>query len=128
MMCGFSNRLTSFPWQAGLLGFFLLGSFPAEMVADSLPPAKEFREAKSESAEKQRAITIGFYLLIALVIGVVSLMGVLMLWGARVRRLARKPLPNTSPNDPLWYLKGKSADSCEPPDPLPDAPSENDSN
>lgn len=85
----------------------VLAAIPGPAVADpASPAAAEFREPES-SAEQQRTVTIAIYLLIALTVGTVSLLIILMLWGARVRRQVRKPLPTSSPKDPLWYLKTK---------------------
>jgi hypothetical protein len=59
-------------------------------------------------------LTVAIYLLAALTVGTVSLMLVLMLWGSRVRREARKPLPAARPFDPVWYLKTKKKPPGEP--------------
>ncbi len=64
-----------------------------------------------------RTLTLTVYLLMAVTVGSVSLMLVLMLWGSRVRREARKPLPAVKRNDPLWYLKAKRKAPGEPEDP-----------
>jgi hypothetical protein len=88
---------------------FLLAfaGLPGALIADSAPPAAAELDEPDSSEERQRMVTIGIYLLIALTVGTVSFLILLMLWGARVRRQARKPLPGTTPNDRLWYLKSK---------------------
>lgn len=87
---------------------------PGPVMADEAPPTSaEFREPDGPDNPTQ-TLTIAMYLLIALTVGTVSLMLVLMLWGSRVRREARKPLPATKPNDPLWYLKTKKKAPGEP--------------
>lgn len=96
-----------------LILLYLL-AMPAALQAEEAPPAAEFR-APEASDEPLRTVTIAIYLLVALTMGTVSLMLVLMLWGSRVRREARKPLPATKPNDPLWYLKTKKKAPGEPP-------------
>lgn len=103
--------------RLGSLVLLFVFATPAPGKADGPPPtAAEFREPDG-SDDSVRTLTIAIYLLIALTVGVVSLMLVLMLWGARVRREARKPLPATKPNDPLWYLKSKNRPTGEPPGP-----------
>ena len=79
------------------------------------PPAAEFREPDGPDDPVQ-TLTLTVYLLIAVTVGSVSLMLVLMLWGSRVRREARKPLPAVKRNDPLWYLKAKRKIPGEPED------------
>jgi hypothetical protein len=97
-----------------LMWLVLLVTMPFPAMAD-VPPrdSREFREPQGSEGQL-RTLTIAMYLLIALTIGTVSLMLVLMLWGSRVRREARKPLPATKPNDPLWYLKTKKKTAGEP--------------
>jgi hypothetical protein len=84
--------------------------------ADSDPhPAAEFQDPDPDVASgQQRLVTIGIYLLIAVSVGSVSFLLILLLWGARVRRQVRQPLPNVRANDPLWYLKAKKHPPSEP--------------
>ena len=108
----------SFPmqpfWLACVLIVLTLGGSVQVAEADVPPPAKrEFREPESDE-QQQRIVTVAIYLLIAVTVTIVSLLIIVMLWGARVRRQARQPLPSTSPNDPLWYLKGKNPKPTEP--------------
>jgi hypothetical protein len=108
----------------------LLFAMPAFGKADVPPPlAAEFREPDGLD-DPMRTLTLTVYLLMAVTVGSVSLMLVLMLWGSRVRREARKPLPAIKRNDPLWYLKAKRkvpgepdvSDEQEPPETRPDDP------
>ncbi len=52
-----------------------------------------------------------------MLIGVAILGGILLLivflFGNRIRRIARKPLPNAPLRDPMWYLKNKANDTSE---------------
>ena len=114
------ERHPTFPmrsfWLAAVVAAFALGgNLP---VAKAVPPPapREFRDA--DAGEPLRLVTIAIYLLVAVTVAIVSLLILVMLWGARVRRQARQPLPSTSPNDPLWYLKGKKSKLTEP-DPTP---------
>ncbi len=103
-------------WLAwGLILLALGGSVPvakADVPPEPTPAQQEFREP--DAGEPERLVTIAIYLLIAVTVAIVSLLILVILWGARVRRQARKPLPSTTPNDPLWYLKGKNSKLAEP--------------
>jgi hypothetical protein len=96
-----------------LFGLFLF-AMTGQVLADVPPaPSAEFREPGGPD-DSLRTLTVAIYLLIVLTVGTVSLMLVLMLWGSRVRREARKPLPQTKPRDPFWYLKAKKPIPGEP--------------
>ncbi|MFN0054859.1 MAG: hypothetical protein ACKV0T_22025 [Planctomycetales bacterium] len=47
-----------------------------------------------------------------LIIGV-GLISAALLWGHRVRRIARQPLPKVAPHDPFWHLKGPKGPAAE---------------
>ncbi|MCA9067559.1 MAG: hypothetical protein KDA84_01460 [Planctomycetaceae bacterium] len=106
-----SHRM-SFASALGLMGLILVllwTSEPSVAIADEEKPDTTAESSKTETTpEQQRTVTAALYLLVALTVGVVALLLVLILWGARVRREARKPLATISPNDPLWYLKKSS--------------------
>jgi hypothetical protein len=92
----------------------MLLAMPIQAKADVPPqPQAEFQTAEGSPAQIQ-TLAIAIYLLIALSVGTVSFLLILMLWGSRVRREARKPLPATKPNDPFWYLKAKRKALGEP--------------
>lgn len=92
---------------SGLILVLVWSVGPTGALADGAPPAQKSHESEA-TPEQQRTVTAAIYLLVALTMGAVTLLILVMLWGARVRRQARAPLAATSPNDPLWYLK-KSA-------------------
>ncbi len=52
-----------------------------------------------------------------MLIGVAILGGILLLivflFGNRLRRILRKPLPDAPLRDPMWYLKKKASDTSE---------------
>ncbi len=112
------ERHPSFPirplWLAVVVIAFAVGGSVSMAKADLPPPPaqREFREP--DAGEPLKLVTIAIYLLVAVTVAIVSLLILVMVWGARVRRQARRPLPSTSPNDPLWYLKGKKSKLTEP--------------
>jgi H+/gluconate symporter-like permease len=56
--------------------------------------------------EKQREVTIGLMALVGILVGGLVFLAVVMIWGARLRRIARAELPpqRTLQNE-LWFLK-----------------------
>jgi hypothetical protein len=65
-------------------------------------------EAPKIPAEtRQRTVATAVLLLLGIVGAGLILMLLVLLWGVRVRRIARAPLPGQSPVDPLWYLRPK---------------------
>ena len=56
---------------------------------------------------RERTITVGFYLLLLIVVTGVSMLLLIVLGGSAVRRSARAPLPRQTPTDPLWFLRDK---------------------
>ena len=106
-----------------LLGRLWFGWQPALAEQPAPQSAGEFQSAEP-SPEQRGLATAAVYLLIVVVIGVVSLLMVVILWGGHVRRQVLKPLPTVSPKDPLWYLKPKRRLAGEPPPPPPVSDSE----
>ena len=73
-----------------------------EEHADSTDPAE-----KPDRTKRHRVITVAIYLLGGIVVGGLSLIGLVLLWGVRMRRIARPSLPEQTDVDELWYLKPK---------------------
>jgi hypothetical protein len=48
---------------------------------------------------------MGVVMLGGILICGVALVALALLWGHRIRRIARQPLPKVAPRDELWYLK-----------------------
>lgn len=76
-------------------------SSSADETSDAPVPAEE------EGAARRRAYSMGIVMLGAILICGVSLVALVLLWGHRVRRIARQPLPKVAQRDDLWYLKAK---------------------
>ena len=105
---------TSLKWRPIVYVLLACLFLPTLVVADvGPPPAREFGDAE-QAARDSNTLTIAIYLAILLTVAVVSGFILMLLWGARVRRQARKPLPATSPVDRLWYLKSQKSPHREP--------------
>jgi hypothetical protein len=79
----------------------------AEAAADSESATEKKQESAEEREKREKAVGKALAALTGIVIVGLSLMGLIWFWGHRVRRTARAPLPEQSPDDLLWYLKNK---------------------
>ncbi len=72
------------------------------------------RKPTPEQQERRKQLISASWIML---IGVAILGGILLLivflFGNRIRRIARKPLPNAPLRDPMWYLKNKANDTSE---------------
>lgn len=69
-----------------------------------------------EKAEQRRQALAGLLALAGIAIAGIGLATVTILWGARLRRETRKPMPPTAPRDDLWFLRPpKSLPEDSPP-------------
>lgn len=68
-----------------------------------------------EQDRRQNTFTAGVLLLIGVTAIGLLLIAAAIVWGAKVRRMARRPEPRSSQRDDLWYLRGRipSADPDE---------------
>lgn len=57
--------------------------------------------------EMKKWVWQAFLMLAGIIVGGTLLLLVVVLWGNRTRRLARKPLPTVARRDELWFLKPK---------------------
>lgn len=79
---------------------------PADVPrAHSATSAEAQSDSETDASKKQLAVTVAVLLLILVVVVSLGLIGLVMLWGRRVRRTARQPSPQIQPRDDLWYLK-----------------------
>lgn len=67
----------------------------AENEADAAPPPKEQREKAM----------IGLMVLVGIATAGLGLLALVILWGHRIRRISRLPLPQAERGDELFYLK-----------------------
>jgi hypothetical protein len=84
--------------------------------ADSSPetgPANPRQQPADRDAARQRAYSLGVVMIGGILILGVGLVALVLLWGNRMRRIARQPLPKVAPRDELWYLKSKKEPAAE---------------
>ena len=66
-------------------------------------------ESPIDDEEKQRAATAAVYLAAGVAFVGILLIALVLIWGVRVRRLARTRVPSQSHPDPLWYLRTRTS-------------------
>lgn len=96
---------------AGVEGF---GSDPptlGEPAAQATPDRLMGDEAAaSDARERKRKAYAGLLALLGIALTGVGLAAMVLLWGARLRRVNRQPLPAADLKDELWFLRaGKGA-------------------
>lgn len=90
-------------------------------VAEAAPADQESTNPPEHHDDKVRnqAYQVGVMMIGGILIAGVGLLALVMIWGNRMRRIARQPLPTVAPRDELWYLRNKKRDqtttSGEPP-------------
>lgn len=93
------------------------GEKPAEIspVAESAPADQESAKPVEYQDDKVRnqAYQVGVLMIGGILIAGVGLISLVMIWGNRMRRIARQPLPTVAPRDELWYLKNKKRDQTQ---------------
>ena len=82
---------------------------PEHGPTDNLSRAEAEAIAPHPQKEHQEVITAAMLVIAGVACMGLMLIGLTILWGVRVRRLARQPLPEQSPIDELWYLKPKKS-------------------
>ncbi len=113
--------------STGEVGFADDGPVAAEPAAQAVPerPAGD-AAAVAEARERRRKAYAGLLALLGIAIAGVGLAAMVLLWGARLRRVNRQPLPAADLKDELWFLRaGKGAldagERTKPDDPREDA-------
>ena len=99
------------------------------LPADNNQAADRSRDRASNStaenkqageSERQRNAVSAMLALLGIVIVGVAFLSLVVLWGHRIRRMAREPIAKQSRPDELWYLKprkqARKSDSDEPSD------------
>ena len=102
---------------------------PADQpVAPTQAPGVADEKIESAVAEREHKAQLrqqlqrGFAILLVLVLLAVFVMTMFLLWGIRLRRRLRKPLPAIHKGDELWFLKPATQ---KPDDNPPDTPQTN---
>ena len=90
----------------------------AEVAEDARPESPSETDYDDEKARGQ-AYQAGVLMIGGILIAGVGLLALVMIWGNRMRRIARQPLPPVAPRDELWFLRNKKpgpqATAGEPP-------------
>jgi hypothetical protein len=63
------------------------------------------QEVPHDEAERRRTALIGLSAVAGIAILGIGLVAVIVIWAGRLRRINRKPLPEASLKDELWFLK-----------------------
>ena len=109
----FVHRCIAFLPLAGLLTVFVVASGDAAFSQQGEPEvwpsgaAAPVAEQPPDEEEKRQVATAGVLLVAGILMVGVILIALVMLWGARMRRVVRTRSEPTRPPDPLWYLKPK---------------------
>ena len=64
-----------------------------------------------QQERRKQMISAGWIMLIGVAILGGILLLIVFLFGNRIRRITRKPLPDAPLRDPMWYLKNKASDT-----------------
>lgn len=78
--------------------------------AESATPSERPFRADIDPELKTRTLSQAFVMLGGIIVGGTLLLLVVVMWGNRTRRFARRPLPHVAKRDDLWFLKPKPAD------------------
>ncbi len=100
-------------------------NLPAQELSPPSPPsatpnaapsdkAKQAAEELSKDERKQKAVTLGLMILFCIALTGLGLLAVVIIWGHRVRRISRKPLPAAPRGDDLFYLKNDKQQKANP--------------
>ncbi len=95
----------------------IAGEIPAKVTSENREDSSIEQTARKPTPEQQerrkQMISASWIMLIGVAILGGILLLIVFLFGNRIRRIARKPLPNAPLRDPMWYLKNKANDTSE---------------
>ena len=77
------------------------------------PEAATSPTVKPDEKERRAKATAGVAALAGITILGVVFAAVIIIWGARLRRLVREPLPATGRQDPFWFLRPDKSSPTE---------------
>lgn len=99
-------------WLAPLIALCLWGAVAANLSAQDAPTttAASSRSNRHNDARRERAFTVGLLLLAVVLLAGVGLLAGVLIWGARLRRVSRAPLPTVRKQDELWFLRARKKD------------------
>ena len=99
-------------------------SSPVAAEQGSEDPGTADHRSLPKLEERNRAYQVGVMMIGGILIAGVGLLALVIIWGHRVRRIARQPLPKVTQRDELWFLKHKKqepASSADEPPPNDEA-------
>lgn len=105
--------LMSFLLWLGIAPFALYAD-DSESSAAEAKSAEELEGDADESLQKKenhKKAAAGMMVLVGIALAGVGLLLIIILWGNRLRRISRRPLPSAERGDELFYLKHPHAGS-----------------
>ena len=109
-------------WRTALLSAAILmcagaAGHPSAPEAVAAEQPQEAGAGEPDQEARERVATAAISLLALIAFAGLCLLGLVVFWGYRTRRIVRSPLPPARPLDPFWYLrapKRTSSDEDEP--------------
>jgi len=90
-----------------------------DVSSDNAAPKSKPQHSQQPSPQKRqegkKAASVAMLLLVGVMVVGILLVSCTMLWGYRLRRIARTKQPARTEFDELWYLKSKAARTDEAP-------------
>ncbi|HLJ09668.1 MAG TPA: hypothetical protein VKU82_00690 [Planctomycetaceae bacterium] len=97
---------------AGLCLIAALAAQAAERAGDesSVGDSARVAEIADDSGAldrppEKRSVSLALFMLGGIIVAGTLLLALVVMWGNRTRRLARRPLPGVSKRDDLWFLR-----------------------
>ncbi len=99
--------------MAGMINTMAIYGQNIDLKKSAEDQSKQELSQEEKELVKERDLKIAFILLSGIIfIGGFAIL-ILIIWGYRVRRVIREPLPHCQKVDPLWFLKSTTQDQEE---------------
>lgn len=94
----------------GLCGGLVNSGVPTPLAAQEsahveIAPADALDPVNGERQEQRRRAYAGLLALLGIVVAGAAVVGLVILWAGRLRRVNRAPLPGAELKDELWFLR-----------------------
>ena len=99
-----SARWPTYLTRLLLVGFVLLVTATAS--AQTVDSATNNSPTPDDSV-RNKAVVVGTAIIAVIAVAGLAMICLVAVWGRRLRKVVRQPLPNQSRGDELWYLKPK---------------------